>query len=93
MIIDIWDDFKARIEDFGERGVVPVPPGSEIEPEFMEKKNAVQKGLQSVRSSVYVLRDIKQSYKEASDEGTEKILLERMNKLNDQNSTSLKNAN
>lgn len=93
MIIDIWAKMKEQVEDFGERGDVPVPEGSEIEPEFMDKKCAVQKALQAVKSSVFVLRDIKQQYKEATDEGTERILLERMNKLNDQNSGHLKNAN
>lgn len=93
MLIDIWPNLKKDIENLGERGHVPIPEGSEIEPEFMEKKEMTQKALNSVKSSVYVLREIKQQYKEATDEGTERIQLERMNKLNDQNSAQLRNAN
>ena len=42
MLVDIWPTIKADVAALGERGFVPIPEGSEIEPEFMEKKEMTQ---------------------------------------------------
>jgi syntaxin 1B/2/3 len=93
MLIDKFEEMFAAQPALGAKGKQPQPVGGEILPSFMGLKDQLKANLDFVSKSVCILRDLKKTYANATDEGTEQIALTRMNDLNDKNAQQLRSGN